>query len=116
MSIRPLICLAAAATALLSAMLVPLADQPATRLLSSAYAQTPQQTAEDEAITRRIKAAIEADPEVNRFSIRIETLLGEVRLAGSVNTQAQADRIEYFAQTAGGVRLVKNELTVKTSQ
>lgn len=111
---RQLLCIVLAAA--LGVALVPLQQRPATSLLSDAYAQTPAQTAEDTAITNRIKAAIEADPEVQMFQIRIETILGEVRIAGSVNTRAQADRILYHARTAGGVRLVKDELTVKTSQ
>lgn len=113
-SSRVLIC-ALLATAVALAV-VPLSQRPATSLLSSAYAQTPAQTAEDAAITARIKAAIEADPEVQMLQIRVETLLGEVRVAGSVVTQAQADRVLYHARTAGGVKQVKDELTVKTTQ
>jgi hypothetical protein len=115
MSARTLLCIAAAATLGLAA-LVPLSNQPPSSLMSDAYAQTPAQNAEDQAITARIRAAIEADPEVNMFSIRIETLLGEVRIVGSVNTQKQAERIVYHARTAGGVRQVKDEITVRTTQ
>jgi hyperosmotically inducible periplasmic protein len=115
MSARTLLCVAAATTLGLAA-LVPLSQQPPSSLLSDAYAQTPAQNAEDQAITGRIRAAIEADPEVNMFSIRIETLLGEVRIVGAVNTQKQAERIIYHARMAGGVRQVKDELTVRTTQ
>lgn len=116
MSLSPRVLLCTVLATAAGIALMPLSQRPATSLLSSAYAQTPQQTAEDTAITARIKAAIEADPEVQMLQIRIETLLGEVRVAGAVVTQAQADRILYHARTAGGVRLVKDELTVKTTQ
>lgn len=79
-----------------------------------AASTTPVATAiDDTVVTSRVKSALMADDTVKSFDVSVETVQGEVRLSGMVDTQAQHDQAVSLARAVEGVTSVKNELTVK---
>jgi hyperosmotically inducible protein len=80
--------------------------------------QTHQSTGEmmdNAAITAKVKAALIDDPGVKGMSVNVDTFRGEVQLNGFVETEAQKSRAEDIAAGVDGVKMVKNNLTVKTN-
>jgi hyperosmotically inducible protein len=80
--------------------------------------QTHQSTGEmmdNTAITAKVKAALIDDPEVKGMSVKVDSFRGEVQLNGFVDTEAQKRRAEEIAAGVDGVKMVKNNLTVKTN-
>lgn len=65
------------------------------------------------AITAKVKAALLDDPEVKGLSVNVDTFRGEVQLNGFVDTEAQKKRAEDIAAGVDGVKMVKNNLSVK---
>lgn len=58
--------------------------------------------ADDAAITAKIKTKLAADPEINPFTIDVDTVNGQVTLNGVVKTEAQkAEAIKHARQTRG---------------
>ncbi len=68
---------------------------------------------DDTVVTSRVKSALMADDTVKSFDVSVETVQGEVRLSGVVDTQAQIDQALSITRAAEGVRSVKHELTLK---
>ncbi len=64
-------------------------------------------------ITSKVKAELLADPLVKSFDIKVVTRDDEVLLTGFVDNQAQIDRAMEVARTVEGVRLVRNEMSIK---
>ncbi len=64
-------------------------------------------------ITSKLKAALLGDPSVKSFDIAVVTRDDEVLLSGFVDSQAQVDRAMELARGIEGVRLVRNEMSIK---
>jgi hyperosmotically inducible periplasmic protein len=73
------------------------------------------QAMDDTAITTKVKAAMARDKDVSATSVSVETVKGEVRLSGFVNTSAEKQRAEQLALQTEGVRSVQNALVVRPS-
>ena len=64
-------------------------------------------------ITSKLKAELLSDPLVKSFDIKVVTRDDEVLLTGFVDNQAQVDRAMEVARGIDGVRLVRNEMSIK---
>ena len=87
-------------------------------LLSSGCAVTRgQQTAgeyiDDSAITAGVKTRMLDDERVAGTSITVETLKGTVMLSGFAKSEAERTAAESIAKTVDGVKVVRNEITVR---
>jgi hyperosmotically inducible protein len=67
-------------------------------------------TAEDAAITAKVKTAFATDPVVKARMIDVDTLRGVVTLYGVVNTPAERERAVSIANRTQGVFEVKDNL------
>ena len=68
---------------------------------------------EDTVITTKVKAALLQDPGTAALAIGVETLIGGVRLAGSVDSVDKKQRAQDIAERVDGVIGVDNALSVK---
>jgi hyperosmotically inducible protein len=64
-------------------------------------------------ITSKVKSALLGDPNVKSFDIAVVTRDDEVLLSGFVDNQAQVDSAMAVARGVEGVRLVRNEMSIK---
>jgi len=71
------------------------------------------QLAADTATTADVKAKLLTDAGLKPLSISVATYLGQVTLAGFVNTKEQQDLAARLARAVKGVKSVRNDLTVK---
>lgn len=68
---------------------------------------------DDSAITTKVKAAIFADPALKVAEIKVETFKGIVQLSGFVRSHADELKAVEVAQRVGGVKSVKDNMSVK---
>ncbi len=68
---------------------------------------------DDTVITSRVKAALLEDKAAKSLDISVETRKGEVMLSGFVATKSQIALAETIAAKQEGVKVVRNELSVK---
>ena len=69
----------------------------------------------DAAVTAKVKSAIATDVGARTAAaINIETFRGVVQLTGFVDSRDQAAKAEEAAKKVEGVRLVKNEVRIKS--
>ncbi|MBP8272269.1 MAG: BON domain-containing protein [Sphaerotilus sp.] len=68
---------------------------------------------DDTAITTTLKARYVDNREVDASSISVETLNGTVMLSGFAKSVAERSAAEALAWKVGGVKSVKNEITVR---
>jgi osmotically-inducible protein OsmY len=71
---------------------------------------------DDSSITTKVKTALLMDKQVSSSSISVETFKGAVQLSGFVANQAQVTRASEVASKVEGVKVVHNNLIVKTQQ
>lgn len=71
---------------------------------------------DDTAITAKVKAAMARDNDVSATSVSVETVKGEVRLSGFVDSSAEKQRAEQLALQTEGVRSVQNGLIVRPAE
>lgn len=64
-------------------------------------------------ITSKLKTALLADQSIKSLDIAVVTRDDEVLLSGFVDNQAQVDRAMEVARGIEGVRLVRNEMSIK---
>jgi len=84
----------------------------------AACASSPKQEStgdyvDDSVITTKVKSQIGADDFLKTFEISVETRKGVVQLSGWVSTQNAVNKAGHIARNVGGVKSVKNNLTVK---
>jgi len=87
---------------------VPSADTPASPLAQSLA----QSAHDDDAITRRVAAAILADPRLAGADVSVNTDHGIVSLTGNVRSREQAAAAAESAQAPDGVMRIDNHLSV----
>ena len=68
---------------------------------------------DDTVITTKVKAALLQDPGTAALAIGVETFIGGVRLAGSVDSVEKKQRAQDIAERIDGVIAVDNALSVK---
>lgn len=68
---------------------------------------------DDTAITTAVKGRYVDNREVDASSISVETLNGTVMLSGFAKSVAERSAAEALAWKVGGVKSVKNEITVR---
>ena len=68
---------------------------------------------DDTAITTALKARYVDNRTVDASSISVETLNGTVMLSGFARSVAERSQAEALAWKVGGVKAVKNEITVR---
>jgi osmotically-inducible protein OsmY len=71
------------------------------------------QYVDDTVITSKVKTQLANDDFLKSFQISVETYKGVVQLSGFVNSQTAVDRAGQIARGVGGVKSVKNNLSVK---
>ena len=74
------------------------------------------QAMDDTAITTKVKAAMARDKDVSATRVSVETVQGEVRLSGFVNSSAEKQSAEQLALQTEGVRSVQNGLVVRPAE
>jgi hyperosmotically inducible protein len=67
---------------------------------------------DDKSISAAVKSRLTSDPDVKATEIDVDTINAEVRLSGTVGTEAERREAEKLARNTEGVRMVKNELKV----
>lgn len=72
-----------------------------------------RQHALDEAITTRVKAALQLDSELKTQTIFAETVNGTVRLTGQVNSANSFDRAKDVVSRLEGVKAVDNQMVIR---
>jgi osmotically-inducible protein OsmY len=70
---------------------------------------------DDSVITGKVKAALVADPTTKAHQISVETFKGVVQLSGFVDSSEARSRATQVAQQVEGVKNVKNELELRSS-
>ena len=68
---------------------------------------------DDSVITTKVKSLLGADDFLKSFQIGVETYKGTVQLSGFVDSQKAIDKAVEIASGVGGVKSVKNNLSVK---
>ena len=68
---------------------------------------------DDTAITTAIKAHFLDNKQVDGTSISVETLNGTVMLSGFAKNMTEKSSAESIAKNTNGVKMVKNEITVR---
>jgi len=69
---------------------------------------------DDAAITTSIKARFVENKQVDATSIKVETLNGTVMLSGFAKSTTEKETAESIASKVKGVKMVKNELAVRS--
>lgn len=87
------------------------ASSPATAVPPSG-ATAAAETA-DLDVTSGVKTALLLDEQVRGFDIAVETIKGDVRLTGMVDTQAQIDQAIKVARAVRGTHSIHDELALK---
>lgn len=67
----------------------------------------------DPLIIDRINSAVLEDPQLQGFTIKIESNDGHVTLSGVVNTQEQAERVSMHSWIMDGVNTVDNQISLQ---
>jgi osmotically-inducible protein OsmY len=68
---------------------------------------------DDTAITTSVKARFVENRQVDASSIKVETLNGTVLLSGFAKNNTERTTAESIAREVGGVRMVRNEISVR---
>jgi len=71
------------------------------------------QYVDDSVITAKVKAAVFNESTLKSSEINVETFKGIVQLSGFVSSQADINKAVQVAEGVGGVKSVKNVMTVK---
>jgi osmotically-inducible protein OsmY len=71
------------------------------------------ETADDAAITAKVKTALINDPAVKANEINVNTYRGVVQLTGFVSSNSAATRAVEIASNTSGVKSVKNDMRLK---
>lgn len=101
-------------TALLLAILLPLAGFSLVGCSSSPDQRSAGQTFDDAGVTARVKTAIARDASIGQaMELNVNTYRGVVQLSGFVDSPESVKRAEEIAKGVSGVQSVENALRVK---
>jgi len=90
-------------------------------LLAVGCASTPTrestgQYVDDSVITAKVKTAVFNESTLKSSEINVETFKGVVQLSGFVSSQTDINKAVLVAQGVGGVKSVKNAMTLKAQK
>lgn len=88
-------------------------ESPAVAAPAAMPTTTTPPSSSDVQLSSQVTAALRADDSIKSFEITVDTLNGEVRLSGTLDTQVQIDRALVVARAVTGVRGVQNTLVLK---
>lgn len=88
----------------------PQVAKPATA--ASAPVQPSAKQISDAALAARVKAALDAEPQIHGFAIDVTADNGKVALFGTVHTKARRDKAGQIAKGVSGVKSVDNNLAI----
>jgi hypothetical protein len=74
--------------------------------------RTPQERATDQAVVRRIEAALSADPYVNADHVTVDVMRGVANLSGVVADDVDQRRVLRICSAVPGVRGVDDQLEI----
>lgn len=97
---------------LIGALLAPVGGYAAEAKEFASKPQQAKESADDAAISSRIRAAFEKDEQVSAMDINIETDKGVVTLTGRANSMQESNKAVSIARNTQGVLEVKNMLQV----
>jgi hyperosmotically inducible protein len=72
----------------------------------------PKAQVDDNTLADALRSTLRADPEVKNANVKIEAHNGELMLTGTVNSQAQMERVIMLAWMAEGVQKVDNRMSL----
>jgi hyperosmotically inducible periplasmic protein len=101
------------ATALVATMAVSGCNKPPEPVTTMPAVPVAAGNVSDIDITEHVKTALHQSDILKGFDISVETLKGDVRLMGLLDTQAQVDEAVKIAQASEGAHAVHDELTLK---
>lgn len=81
----------------------------------SATQESTGQFVDDSVLTTKVKTALIQDDQVNAVDIQVKTFKGDVQLSGFADSAGEKVRAENDAQRVEGVKEVKNDIRIKTS-
>ena len=67
----------------------------------------------DAAVSEHVRTALQRNDQLRGFNIAVETINGDVRLNGILDTQAQIDEVIKIARGSEGAHTIHDELTLK---
>ena len=76
-------------------------------------AESTGQYVDDSVITAQVKTQLANDDFLKSFQISVKTYKGVVQLSGFVDSQTAVDKAGESTRSVGGVKSVKNNLSVK---
>jgi osmotically-inducible protein OsmY len=85
-------------------------------LRNPSQSNTESGIAEDRAITERVQAALDSQPDLRTAMLRVQTSNRQVLLTGGVETTAQRDLAIQVASSVQGVGGVQDGITLKQPQ
>lgn len=85
---------------------------PAPAQVAAPHAQSSAKQKADAGLAGRVKAALEAEPQIHGFAIDVTADNGKVALFGTVHTKARRDVAERVARGVAGVKSVDNNLAI----
>lgn len=87
----------------------------ATLIAITSCSKSPQLAphVEDAAVSEHVKTALQRNDQLRGFDITVETIKGDVRLNGILDTQAQIDEAIKIARGSDGAHTIHDELTLK---
>lgn len=68
----------------------------------------------DRDVTEHVKTALQSSPTLKGFDIQVQTLQGDVRLTGVLDSQEQVVEALRIARASEGAHSIHDELTLKT--
>ena len=75
--------------------------------------RTAGQSIDDQAVARRVQAALGADPAYKFTDVKVVAYQGKVQLSGFVDRDEQKGQAEDIAKKVPGVKEVRNDITRK---
>ena len=94
-------------------MLITGCDRPRQDPPPAAASTTVGTQIDDSVVTAKVKSALLVDPDINSFSLKVETRKGRVQLSGFVENQTQIDRAITITRAVEGVASVDNAVSLK---
>lgn len=87
----------------------------ATLITIAGCSKSPQSAPhiEDAEVSEHVKTALHRSDQLRGFDITVETIKGDVRLNGILDTQAQIDEAIKIARGSDGAHTIHDELTLK---
>jgi hyperosmotically inducible protein len=101
------------AAAMAAAMVVGGCSKPPEAATKVPVAAAADGNVSDIGVTEHVKTALHQSKSLKGFDIDVVTLKGDVRLIGTLDSQAQIDEAIRIARASDGVHTIHDELTIK---